>query len=128
MVFCPIIDRGRQDYLKIHCGLLDTLMVLSFFESFLRSGFFVTRGLRRDVSSHVRVWIPDSWVLESGIQLMESGIPLKIQIQNPSFTDKFWNLVPGIQNPRLSWTPLHGARRTKSSRASRSIIFGIPSE
>ena len=44
---------------------------------------------------------------------MESGIPLTIGIQNPSSTDKYWNLVPGIQNPqrgvqnpRLSWIPL----------------------
>jgi len=48
---------------------------------------------------------------------VESGIPLKIGIQSPSFTDKFWNPVPGIQNPqreienpRLSWISLYGAR------------------
>ena len=60
------------------------------------------------VSPHVR---------ESGkILLMESGIPLTIVIQNPSSTEKYWNPVPrirnpqcGIQNPRLSWIPLHGA-------------------
>ena len=45
---------------------------------------------------------------------MESGIPLTIGIQNPSSTDKDWNTVPGIwnpqrgiQNPSLSWIPLH---------------------
>ena len=39
-----------------------------------------------------------------------------IGIQNPGFNDKDWNPVPGIrnprrgiQNPRLSWIPLHGA-------------------
>ena len=44
---------------------------------------------------------------------MESRIPLTIGIQNPSSTDKYWNPVPGIQNPqrgvqnpRLSWIPL----------------------
>ena len=54
------------------------------------------------------------WVLESGIQLKKSGIPLMIGIQNPSYTDKDWNPVPGIrnplpeiQNPRLSWISLH---------------------
>ena len=36
--------------------------------------------------------------MESGIQLKESGIPLPIGIQNPSSTDKYWNIVPGIRN------------------------------
>ena len=39
----------------------------------------------------------ESWALESGIQLKESGIPLKIGIQDP-LTET------GIQNPRLSRT------------------------
>ena len=69
------------------------------------------------------------WNPESGkILLLESGIlgfgiwktaqgsrnPLRIGIQNPSSTDKDWNPVPGLQNPRsgiqdlrLSWIPLH---------------------
>ena len=57
---------------------------------------------------------PESLVLESRIQLKESGIPLAIGIQNPSSTDKDWNPLPGIwnqwhgiQNPGLSWIPLH---------------------
>ena len=49
---------------------------------------------------------PESWALESRIQLKESGIPLKIGIHNPSPTDKDWNPVPGIRNARLSWIPL----------------------
>ena len=122
VVFCPIIDTGRQDYLKIHCGLL---MVLSFFWKFTPQRFLcVTGRLRRDVSPYVRVRNLESWVLESGIQLEDSGIPLTIGIQNPSSTDKYWNPVPGIrntkreiQNPRLSWIPLHEARRKESSRA-----------
>ena len=40
------------------------------------------------------------WSLESRIQLKESGIPLTIAIQNPSSTDKDWNSVPRIHNPR----------------------------
>ena len=54
--------------------------------------------------------------MESGIQLKESEIPLTIGIQNPSSTDKDWNQVPGIrnprrgiQNPRMSWIPSHAA-------------------
>ena len=49
----------------------------------------------------------------SGIQLKESGIPLTIRIHNPSSTDKHWNTVAGIQNPRLSKIPLRGVRLTK---------------
>ena len=52
---------------------------------------------------------PESWTLESGIRLKESRKPLMIEIQNPSSTDKNWNLANGtwnprhgIQNPRLS--------------------------
>ena len=38
---------------------------------------------------------PESWALEFGIQLKESGISLRIGIQNPSTTKDDWNLVPG---------------------------------
>ena len=43
-------------------------------------------------------WHPESWALGSEIQLKESGIPLTIEIQNPTFTEKHWNevLVLGI--------------------------------
>ena len=51
---------------------------------------------------------------ESGIHLKESGIPLTVEIQNPSSNDKDLNPVPeirnprrGIQNPRLSRIRLH---------------------
>ena len=65
------------------------------------------------------IQIPESGkilLMESGIQVKESGIPLTIVIQNPSSTDKYWNPVPRIRNPqceirnpRLSWIPLHEA-------------------
>ena len=32
--------------------------------------------------------VDQSWALESGIQFKESGIPLTIRIQNPSFIEK----------------------------------------
>ena len=62
------------------------------------------------------LWNPVSWALELRIQLKESGILPRIGIQISSSTDKYWNPVPGIrnprcgiQNPRLSWIPLHEA-------------------
>ena len=71
--------------------------------------------------------ILESWALESGIHLKESGIPLTIGTQNPSSTDKYWNPVPGIrnprrgiQNPRQSWTPLH---RSKHGRRSGRKVY-----
>ena len=61
------------------------------------------------------LWNPEPWALESGIQLKESEILQRNGIQNPSSTDKDWNQVAaiwnprrGIQNPRLSWIPLYG--------------------
>ena len=37
------------------------------------------------------LWNQESWALESGIQLEESGVLLKIGIQNLSSIDKDWN-------------------------------------
>ena len=45
-------------------------------------------------------WNQESWAVESGIQLKESGIPLTIGIQNQSPSDKDWNPVAGIRDPR----------------------------
>ena len=57
-------------------------------------------------SGNFCLWNPDTWALESGIQLMESGIPLTIGIRNPVLGIR--NPRYGIQNPRLSWIPLRG--------------------
>ena len=43
------------------------------------------------------LWNPESWALESGKQLKESGIPLTIGIRNPSFTDNESDPRRGIQ-------------------------------
>ena len=51
------------------------------------------------------LWNPESWVLESRIQLYESGIPLTTEIQNPSSTDKYWN--PESKTVLIT---LHGAK------------------
>ena len=45
------------------------------------------------------LWNPCSFVLESGLQLKESGIPSTIGIQNPSSTDKYWNPESIAWNP-----------------------------
>jgi len=57
-------------------------------------------------------------LVESGIQLKESGIILTIGIQNPSSTDKDWNPVGGIHNPRLSWILLQGTKPTNHKTIS----------
>ena len=64
----------------------------------------------------------------SGIQLKESGIQLRRGIQNPSSTDKDWNQVAGIRNPRhgiqitrLSWIPLHREETSTAEKISGFI-------
>ena len=42
---------------------------------------------RNPESCKIVLWIPEFWVLESGIPLKESGIPLTIGIRNPSSND-----------------------------------------
>ena len=52
-------------------------------------------------------WNLESWVLESIIQLKETGMVLTIEIRNPSSIDK----EAEIQKSRLSWIPLHRANK-----------------
>ena len=66
---------------------------------------------------------PESWALE----LKESGISLTIGIQNSSSTNREWNPVPEIRNPRrgtktprLFWLPLHW---TKDYIANKCIFY-----
>ena len=56
--------------------------------------------------------------LESGIQLKESRLILTTGIQNPSSTDKDWNPVGGIHNPRLSWILLQWTKPTNHKTIS----------
>ena len=56
-----------------------------------------------------RIWNPGLW---TRMKLKEFGIPLTFRIQHQSFTDKNWNPVLWIRNPRrriqnsrLSWIP-----------------------
>ena len=79
---------------------------------------------------------PESWALESRIQLKESGIPLTIGIQNPSSTDKESEIqylesggIHGvesspesrIQNPSLSWILLHGTKNSGSCQGFKKL-------
>ena len=76
--------------------------------------------------------------MESGIPLEKSGISLTIGIQNRSSSDKDWNPVPGIrnprrgfQNPRLSWIPSLRRRRNLTPvsyvcKAALKSLFWAP--
>ena len=75
------------------------------------------KGIGIPESGKIMLENSESWALESGIQLNESEIPRTIGIQIPSSTDRDWTTGPGIrnprcgiENPRLSWIPLHGVR------------------
>ena len=79
------------------------------------------------------MWNLEYWALESGILLKETRIQLRIAIQNPSSTNKYWNEVLVIRNPRrgiqnlwMSWIPLQGAKRWKTiltDNSSFSVLF-----
>ena len=69
----------------------------------------------RESGKFLLVEFEEFLALESGIQLKESGIPLTNGIQNPNSTNikseaSSWNLESLAWNPRLSCTPLYGAR------------------
>ena len=49
---------------------------------------------------NICLWSPESWAMESEIQFKDSGIPLTIGIQNQGFTNRDWNPLLGIRNPR----------------------------
>ena len=59
---------------------------------------------------------------ESGLQLKESGILLKIIMQNPSSTDKDLNSVPRIQNPRLG---IQNSRLSSNRTPLQNVLGGI---
>ena len=78
-------------------------------------------------SSEVLLWNEESWHLESGLQLKESGIPLEIRIRKTTFTDKetkFHYQEPGIHSMDsriqdcFNWIPLHGATLSPKLRST----------
>ena len=67
----------------------------------------------------------ESKTLESRIRLWESGIPLTIDIRNPSSTDKHLEAVPGIRNtPR--GTDVTGACRTNMLARLFCFLLEVP--
>ena len=64
--------------------------------------------------------------MESGIQLNESGILLKTGIQNPGSNDKeIRNPRRGVQNARLSWIPLRGAKSWRGPKELPYVAAGL---
>ena len=94
-----LVESGIRE--KFACGILNP-------------GKFVC-GIRNP--GKVCLWHPESWSLEFGIQLKESEVLLTIGIHNLSATDKDWNEVPGIRNPR-AWNP-------QSSTILDSLAWGV---
>ena len=74
-------------------------------------------------SFKICLWNPEYWALESGIPLEKSGISLTIGIQNRSSTDKGWNPVPGIRNPRRGFPSL---RRRRNSTPVSNVCKAAP--
>ena len=60
-------------------------------------------------------WRPESWALGSEIQLKESGIPLTIEIQNPTFTEK---------DCKCYWYPESTAWNPESKTVLDFLIWG----
>ena len=74
------VDRLQGCLSIILFFLLSSVMCFSPYE---REPWFLNPG-------NFFLWNMESWALESGIHLKESGIPRTIGIQNPSSTDKHW--------------------------------------
>ena len=51
--------------------------------------------------------------------------PTKGGIQNPSSTQKDWNPVPGIRNPRPSWVLSHGAKSCSVNRGVGGTLITV---
>ena len=62
-----------------------------------------------------------SWTLESGKQLKESGIPLRIVIRNPSSTDKDWDPESKTVLDSLLWGDYNAMKRLQNSFAEISL-------
>ena len=78
------------------------------------------------------ILLRESEILCFGIRNSPQGIPNPTNDWNPesSSTDKYWNSVPGIrnpqrgiQNPRLSRIPLHGAKHRKKQSLWNKNLF-----
>ena len=98
--------RDEVNYLTCHHWLDD-----DFLKSVRRiklRKFATCRGYGFQSRGKFSLWNPESWALDSGIQLKESGIPL----------------TNGIQNQRLFWIP---SLESKKCRTTVPIFFSITS-
>ena len=64
----------------------------------------------------VCLWNPEFYALEPGIQLNESGIPLKSAIRNPRSTDNIHYPVPGLE--------IHGVEFRDSKTVLDTLTWG----
>ena len=62
------------------------------------------------------LWNPESWTLESVIQLKESGIPLSSEIRNPQRR---------VQSPRLSWITSRGQLKYRQLMRKVTTQFSL---
>ena len=114
---CGSRNRGKFCFWNVESGkilLVESGIREKFACGILNPGKFVC-GIRNP--GKVCLWHPESWSLEFGIQLKESEVLLTIGIHNLSATDKDWNEVPGIRNPR-AWNP-------QSSTILDSLAWGV---
>ena len=84
-------------------------------------------GIRENFACRIRnpgklcIWNLESWVLESGIQLKESGIPLTIGIKDLSSGIRIRNPRRGIQNRGLPWIRSHGVNHRLVCESQTSL-------
>ena len=82
------------------------------------SPIIISRAPWQGIREIFACWTSECWALASGIQLKESWIPLTIEVQNPSSSEKesgiqFLKSNPrrGIQNPSPPYISLYGVIR-----------------
>ena len=102
----PLVASPNDDcFLKL--GTLNSLQSTVYNNSYLvvyYSTVFIkglapsNKGIRNFLNpANFCLWNPESYTLQGGIQLKESGIALTIPIHNSGSTDKDWNLVAGLE-------------------------------
>ena len=95
------MDRKANPRLYDEIQDTESLSVVSTFS--YRRAIALAKGIRiLEFRNSGNLWNPESWALESGKQLKESGIQVSLTT-NP-------DPRRGIKNPRLPWIALHEAK------------------